>query len=99
MHPKGIMLWSRETISVFYKRCKEDIVYLDAKECIIKKSKEASAPFYVYEIVVRNKKGASPSQWQLKSLASKPQPLLYIYISSIAGFPLHSEMRKIEIAQ
>lgn len=30
LHPKGIMLWSKETLSVFYQRCKDHIVYLDA---------------------------------------------------------------------
>lgn len=37
MHPKGIMLWSRKTLSVFFKRCKEDIVYLDATGSVIRK--------------------------------------------------------------
>ncbi len=60
MHPKGIMLWSRKTLSVFYKRFKEDIVYLDATGSVIQKSAQ-SPPYYVYELVVRNpSKGASP---------------------------------------
>lgn len=61
MHPKGIMLWSKKTLSVFYKRCKEDIVYLDATGSIIQKGSSTSPPYYVYELVVRNpSKGASP---------------------------------------
>ncbi len=60
MHPKGIMLWSRKTLSVFYKRFKEDIVYLDATGSVIQKSAQRP-PYYVYELVVRNpSKGASP---------------------------------------
>ncbi len=35
MHPKGVMLWSNKTLSVFYKRCKNDIVYLDATGSVI----------------------------------------------------------------
>ncbi len=61
MHPKGVMLWSNKTLSVFYKRCKNDIVYLDATGSVIKKSTAESPPYYVYELVVRNpSKGASP---------------------------------------
>ncbi|XP_026118826.1 uncharacterized protein LOC113098063 [Carassius auratus] len=61
MHPKGIMMWSKKTLSVFYKRCKEDIVYLDATGSIIQKGSSTSPPYYVYELVVRNpSKGASP---------------------------------------
>lgn len=61
MLPKGIMLWSKKTLSVFYKRCKEDIFYLDATGSIIQKGSSTSPPYYVYELVVRNaSKGASP---------------------------------------
>ncbi|XP_020557716.1 uncharacterized protein LOC105353816 isoform X2 [Oryzias latipes] len=61
LHPKGIMLWSKKTLSVFYKRCKEDIVYLDATGNIVKKKSKQSPPYYVYELVVRNpSKGSSP---------------------------------------
>ncbi len=60
MHPKGIMLWSTKTLSVFYKRSKEDIVYLDATGSVIKKRPQ-NPPYYVYELVVRNpSRGASP---------------------------------------
>ncbi len=55
-----IMLWSRKTLSVFYKRSKEDIVYLDATGSVIQKSAQ-NLPYYVYELVVRNpSRGASP---------------------------------------
>lgn len=47
MHPKGIMLWSRKTLSVFYQRCKEDIVYLDATGSVIRKESAESRPYYV----------------------------------------------------
>ncbi|XP_073705879.1 uncharacterized protein [Garra rufa] len=61
MHPKGVMLWSNKTLSVFYKRCKNDIVYLDATGSVIKKNSAESPPYYVYELVVRNpSRGASP---------------------------------------
>ncbi len=61
MHPKGVMLWSNKILSVFYKRCENDIVYLDATGSVIKKSTAESPPYYVYELVVRNpSKGASP---------------------------------------
>lgn len=61
MHPKGIMLWSRKTLSVFFQRCKEDIVYMDATGSIIRKDSAETRPYYVYELVVRNpSKGASP---------------------------------------
>ena len=61
MHPKGIMLWSKKTLSIFYQRCKEDIVYLDATGSIVQKESGKSPPYYVYELVVRNpSKGASP---------------------------------------
>lgn len=36
MHPKGVMLWSKKTWSVFHQRCKEDIVYFDATGSIIR---------------------------------------------------------------
>lgn len=50
------MLWSNKTIHLFHQRSKEDIVYLDATGSIVKK-----APFYIYELVVRNPlKGCSP---------------------------------------
>ena len=61
MHPKGVMLWSKKTMSVFHKRCKTDIVYLDATGSIVQKDSASSPPVYVYELVVRNpEKGASP---------------------------------------
>ncbi|RXN38611.1 hypothetical protein ROHU_013910 [Labeo rohita] len=44
------MLWSRKTLSVFYNRSKEDIVYLDATGSVIQKSAQ-SPPYYVYELV------------------------------------------------
>ena len=60
-HPKGVMLWSLVTIQLFAERAKEDIVYVDATGSIIKKEKGESAPFYIYEIVVRHPlKGRSP---------------------------------------
>ncbi|XP_073710050.1 uncharacterized protein [Misgurnus anguillicaudatus] len=61
MHPKGIMLWSRKTLSVLFKRCKEDIVYNDATGSIIQNPRAGNPPYYVYELIVRNpSKGASP---------------------------------------
>lgn len=51
MHPKGVILWSKKTLSVFYKRCKNDITYLDATRSIVQKATKGSAPFYVYELV------------------------------------------------
>lgn len=55
------MLWSKRSISIFNKRSKEDIVYIDATGSILKGSKNSEGPFYVYELVVRNpKKGSSP---------------------------------------
>lgn len=55
------MLWSNERIAVFHKRCKEDIVYLDATGSIVKKNRQNPGPFYVYKLVVRNpNKGSSP---------------------------------------
>ena len=60
-HPKGVILWSLVTIQLFAERAKEDIVYVDATGSIIKKEKGESAPFYIYEIVVRHPlKGRSP---------------------------------------
>ena len=35
-YPKGVMLWSLETIQPFAERAKEDIVYGDATGSIIK---------------------------------------------------------------
>lgn len=61
MPPKGVVLWSKKTLSVFYTRSKNDIVYLDATGSIVQKDSASSAPFYFYELVVRNpSKGASP---------------------------------------
>lgn len=61
LQPKGVMLWSNKTISLFHQRSKSDIVYLDATGSIVKKAKGESAPFYIYELVVRNpQKGCSP---------------------------------------
>ena len=60
-HPKGVMLWSLETIQLFAERAKEDIVYVDATGSNIKKAKGKSAPFYIYKMVVRHPfKGGSP---------------------------------------
>uniref|UniRef100_A0A669CZJ1 PHD-type domain-containing protein n=4 Tax=Oreochromis TaxID=8139 RepID=A0A669CZJ1_ORENI len=61
LHPKGIMLWSKKTLSVFYQRCKDDIVYFDATGSIISKDNASATPYYVYEVIVRNPfKGSSP---------------------------------------
>lgn len=61
MHAKGVMLWSKKTLSVFHQRCKHDIVYLHATGSIVQRPSASSAPFYVYELVVGNpSKGASP---------------------------------------
>ncbi len=61
LQPKGVMLWSKNTLSVFDKRCKNDMVYLDATGCVIQKKTAESPPYYVYELVVRNpSKGSSP---------------------------------------
>ncbi len=61
LQPKGVMLWSSKTISLFHKRSKSDIVYLDATGSIVKKAKGESTPFYIYELVVRRPvKGCSP---------------------------------------
>lgn len=61
LHPRGVMLWSQDSIRLFHQRCKTDVVYIDATGSIIQKGKGRSAPFYVYELVVRHpKKGASP---------------------------------------
>lgn len=59
--PKGVMLWSDRTLNLFHERCKNDIVYLDATGSIVHRAKGQTAPFYVYEMVVRNpSKGSSP---------------------------------------
>lgn len=61
LHPKGVMPWSKPSISIFHKRSQEDIVYLDATGSTLKRSENSEGPFYVYELVVRNpKKGSSP---------------------------------------
>ncbi|KAL1250775.1 hypothetical protein QQF64_018571 [Cirrhinus molitorella] len=61
LHPRGVMLWSQRSIRLFHQRCKTDVVYIDATGSIIQKGKGKSAPFYVYELVVRHpNKGASP---------------------------------------
>ena len=55
------MLFSSQTLNVVFERCKEDIVYIDATGSIVVKSKGQTAPFYVYEVVVRHpSKGSSP---------------------------------------
>lgn len=61
LQPKSIMLWCDKTLNLFYERCKSDIVYLDATGSIVHKGKGQTAPFYVYEMVVRHpSKGSSP---------------------------------------
>ncbi|KAK7130483.1 hypothetical protein R3I93_019973 [Phoxinus phoxinus] len=61
LHPKGVMLWSKNTIRLFHQRCRDDIVYIDATGSIVQKARGKSAPFYVYELVVRHPiKGSSP---------------------------------------
>ncbi|CAM4566181.1 unnamed protein product [Leuciscus chuanchicus] len=61
LHPRGVMLWSQRSIRLFHQRCKTDVVYIDATGSIIQKKKGKSAPFYIYELVVRHPiKGASP---------------------------------------
>ena len=53
-------MWSSKSISIYYQRTKEDIVYIDATGSIKSKEK-GSPPYYVYELVVRNpQKGKSP---------------------------------------
>lgn len=59
LHPKGVMPWSKRSISIFHKRSQEDIVYLDATGSILKRSENSEGPFYVYELVVRNPKKGS----------------------------------------
>lgn len=61
LYPKSVMLYSLETLNIFFDRCKEDIVYLDATGSIVRKGKGQMSPFYVYELVVRHPtKGSSP---------------------------------------
>lgn len=49
------------TLNIFFARCKEDIVYLDATGSNIRKQKGQTTPFYIYELLVRHpKKGCSP---------------------------------------
>jgi len=61
LHPKGVMLWSKNTIRLFHRRCRDDIVYIDATGSIVQKAQGKTAPFYVYELVVRHPiKGSSP---------------------------------------
>lgn len=50
LHPKGVMPWSKRSISIFHKRSQEDIVYLDATGSILKRSENSEGP----------KKGSSP---------------------------------------
>lgn len=46
LHPKGVLLWSLKSIGLFWERCQDDIVYIDATGSI--KTKEKGAPhFYV----------------------------------------------------
>lgn len=47
LHPKGVMLWSKNTIRLFHQRCRDDIVYIDATGSIVQKARGKSAPFYV----------------------------------------------------
>lgn len=60
LHPRGVMLWSKRSLEIFHSQCEEDIVYLDATGSIMKRGKLTKAPFYVYELVVRNPKKGSP---------------------------------------
>lgn len=61
LHPRGVMLWSKNTKRLFLQQCRDDIVYLDTTGSIVKNPHGKSAHFYVYELVVRNPtKGASP---------------------------------------
>lgn len=61
MQPKGMTLWSKNTIHLFHQRSKSDIVYLDATGSVVKKAKGQSSPFYIYELIVRHPlKGCSP---------------------------------------
>ena len=61
LQPKGLMLWSKQTICLFHQRSKTDVVYLDATGSVVKKEKGESAPIYIYELVVRHPvKGCSP---------------------------------------
>lgn len=48
LKPKGFMLWTERTIHLFYKRSREDIVYLDTTGSIVKKAKGESTPFYIW---------------------------------------------------
>ncbi|XP_063076119.1 uncharacterized protein LOC134466154 [Engraulis encrasicolus] len=59
--PKSVMLWSAKTIAVFFKRCREDIIYIDATGSIIHRDPVDHKPIYIYEIVTRHpNKGSSP---------------------------------------
>ena len=59
--PKAVMLWSAKTIKLFFDRCKDDILYIDATGSVLLRSKGDSKPFYIYEMVVRHPlKGSSP---------------------------------------
>ena len=61
LHPKSVMLYCAKTLSVFFDRCKDDIVYLDTTGSIVLKGKGQISPFYIYEVVVRHPtKGSSP---------------------------------------
>ena len=35
LHPRGVMLWSKKTLSLFFKRCTTDILYFDATGSVI----------------------------------------------------------------
>lgn len=37
LHPKGVLLWSQRSISIYHERCKEDIAYLDATGSVLRK--------------------------------------------------------------
>lgn len=83
LHPKGVMLWSKHSISIFHKRSKEDIVYLDATGSILKKTNHKEGPFYIYELVVRNpKKGSSPFPVATFVTCDHTTPSILYFLSS-----------------
>ena len=71
-----MMLWSDKTLNLFYERCKDDIVYLDATGSIVHKGKGQTAPFYVYEMVVIER--ILPCSWPHISQMTTPQHLCHI---------------------
>ena len=61
LEPKSVMLWSQGTIQLFEERSKIDVVYIDATGSVLRRPKGDTAPYYVYEVVVRHPcKGKSP---------------------------------------